>query len=136
MQDPDMLRDVTELENSFISDVANILRESWMDLTPEQKQDLIDFELGKLEFESLFSKYWNEDGSWKDQLAGLEDMFQGFVLDTRATVTEDNAEAETSSSPTRDKCNGQDDTVEASEDDMVISDEDNDIAAVTYMDLD
>jgi hypothetical protein len=39
----------------------------------------------------LYLKYWQEDGSWKDQLADLTEVFRSFNLDIKdAAVCEGN----------------------------------------------
>lgn len=136
MQDSDVMQDIVELENSFVSDVAKIMRENWSDLTAEQQRDLVDFELGKIDFDTLFSKYWNEDGTCKDQLAGLEDMFRSLGFGVGGAATQDNAEFESSDSSSSNDDGAQTDTEEASDDDTAVSDHDHDVEMDTAMNMD
>lgn len=76
-----------DLEQDDLSDVITLLQEHFGTLTPEQQQDLHNLEHGKMEFEVLFLKYWNEDGTWKDQVADLGEYLESLELSTREPGT-------------------------------------------------
>lgn len=60
-QSYEAMENIEQLEWHSLSEVALQLREHFDILTNEQEQDLLEFETGKIDFETVYSKYWSED---------------------------------------------------------------------------
>lgn len=68
------------LEEVDLTDVVAFLQTQFSTRNEEQQQDLRDLETGTLDFEALFLKYRNEDGSWKDDFENVHEHLQALTL--------------------------------------------------------
>lgn len=84
-QSPNGMEELMHLEEHDLPDLVALLQEHFDPPTKEQQQDLRDFEAGSIDFEALYSKYWNEDGSWKEDLGDLEKHLETLNLDEHST---------------------------------------------------
>ena len=84
-QSPNGMEELRHLEEHDLPDLVALLQEHFDTPTKEQQQDLRDFEAGNIEFEALYSKYWNEDGSWKEELGDLKKHLETLSLDEHGT---------------------------------------------------
>ena len=72
---------LVHLEVDDLPDLVALFREHFGSPNQEQQQDLLDFEAGLVDFEALYSKYWNEDGSWKEEVDDLKEYLEALSVD-------------------------------------------------------
>lgn len=77
------------LEEVGLTDVVAFLQAQFDTPSEEQQQDLRDLEAGSLDFETLFFKYWNEDGSWKDDFENVQEHLQALTLSKHGSSSEE-----------------------------------------------
>lgn len=82
-QSPGLMEDLRDLDEHDLPDLVAIFEEHFGSPSQEQQQDLRDFATGALDFEALYSKYWNEDGSWKEDVNNLQEYLEALLLDTK-----------------------------------------------------
>lgn len=90
-----------EKEEDLI-DLVAFFQEHFGTSNEEQQQDLRDFEAGTLDFEALYSKYWNEDGSWKDDFDNLQEHLQALNISKHGTSSKHHQPAAAIATPDSD----------------------------------
>lgn len=82
-----------------LTDTIAFLQAQFGTANEEQQQDLRDLEAGTLDFEALFFKYWNEDGSWKDDFENVQENLQALTLSKNGSSAKQHQSADAVATP-------------------------------------